>query len=214
MLPEDPDLSYDSVAHLSTLANLSTEEIVRECLSYRDAPDTSEKEKEDLFRRTLDFFPDSSRAYAEGLRMLVATHGAEKVSIATGRMLAACHEVLGRLQIEVSSRARSRTWACWDMGKQYHYLHHPQKANPDYSIEDPLSSSKKFQEIVDRHVGWELFNTRSRPTSSLRKAYADHTEIRELLDMKPKDNGTLSSKNLALLGCSVRTALGVPDESL
>ena len=100
----------------------------------------------------------------------------------------------------------------WDLGKQFYYFLHPEQSGVKYEIANPLSSEKKQQEIIDRHLGWEAyaaFNSNSPESVEWRNtiiANPKFTKALEILNKKPKENKTLSSFDLTALGTLLRKA--------
>ena len=123
-------------------------------------------------------------------------------------MLDEASKTMDRYEIIPSPYAQSKTWALWDISKQYYYFTHPKEVDPKYKIANPMESKGKQQEIVDRHVGWEVYGAYhgDQQGSILERLKTNRRfrEIKAYLDKAPKANGTLSSYDLAALGSLLR----------
>jgi hypothetical protein len=82
----------------------------------------------------------------------------------------------------------SLSWAMWDLGKQECFFLHPDQNDPAYLLGDPLVSIEKRHEIVDRHVGWELFPAGQRNDTSLLEHIPEisRSRVMEFLSRTPK----------------------------
>jgi hypothetical protein len=119
-------------------------------------------------------------------------------------MVSEATDILGRFDIPKSQYLGSKTWAMWDIGKQYYYATHPDEADPKYVIADPLKSPEKVQEMIDRQVGWEAYRAKDSKFAEKYKKHPLYKKLQEYLGMKSKNRDTLSSKDLAELGALVR----------
>jgi len=178
--------------------------VIEQYLSYQDAALPTETKQSSLeFSRK----SPSASAYAETLLEMTGKYNLYKVEQAAKGMVKECDEVLTQLGILPTPYSKSKTWAMWDIGKQYYYFTHPEKADAGYTLGDPLESDEKRQEIVNRHIGWEAFAafTKRGNKDFIRHVPKERRETAlEYLGRVPKENGTLSSKELAELGALLR----------
>ncbi len=135
----------------------------------------------------------NAHKYAQKLVELYEAHGGKKLGRLAATMTKAAEESLRLAGInEPSEYCKSPTWALWDIAKQAYLAEHPEESSGEYATReldgqrfdnliDPTSSGEsiaeldgeevdlaelKRQEIIDRHVGWEV--VRSWYTSSPR----------------------------------------------
>lgn len=174
-----------------------------EALAYQDAP----LSKEELERmREYTATSESASRYAIALESLEqALGGKEQVEKLANSIHGEMMENARRLNLPVSPYGISKTWAVWDLGKQHYFYTHPSEADTRYKI-TPAQSPEKMQEIADRHLGWEAYMTyRGNPT--WRKQIdgdSRYAKAQEYFSRSPKENGTLSSLELAELGKILR----------
>lgn len=183
----------------------SLKKSIIEDLSYQDV-DVPLDIKQQMLEDTMA--SESANKYAESLAEL-SEHigGFESVGVVADKLVEKMSAEAERLGIPVSPFGKSRTWAIWDMGKQYYYFTHPNENDSKYPIGDPFSEAKS-EEIVNRHLGWEAYGAynQNEQKEFLEKIPADkRLSILGLLKRRPKDNGTLSSKELAELGALLRS---------
>ena len=153
----------------------------------------------------------SAQLYAKSLLELFIEHGPEKVVELAKRMVTECVDALGQIGIYPSPFGESLSWAMWDIAKQHHFYTHPDQASALYPARDPISSVELMVEMVNRHIGWELYGA----YSTGRYSAADlelfiparvQTEVKKFLELPPKpENGTLSSWQLSQLGALIRS---------
>ena len=168
-------------------------------LSYNDAP-VSDAEKE----RMLEFNRESPTAmkYAESLRHLAESRNLQELEEIAKEMVAEVKKTLAKLGVMISPHGESRSWALWDIAKQEYFVEHPKEHNPKYALGNIFELPQKREEIVCRQAGWELYRAyHNGNTSFAEKVKGENEkEFRILLEKAPKDNGTLSSLDLARLG--------------
>ncbi len=183
--------------------SLSKEDVVSKYLSYQDT-DVSADEKKAMLEYTLN--PDKSGLkYAESLQEILVNNPKERVEGVASHMVTEAKDILKKLGVPGSTYLGSKTWAMWDIGKQYHYFTHPDEADKKYSIADPFKSPEKIKEIIDRHVGWEAYHTKDKKFAERFRKNPAYNKLQELLSKAPKsNNGDLSSKDLAELGSVIR----------
>ncbi len=183
--------------------SLSQEDIVSKYLAYQDM-DVSADEKRSMMEYVMN--PEKSGLkYADALQEVLATNPKEQVEGTASHMVAEAKNILNKLGVSGSPYLGSKTWAMWDIGKQYHYFTHPDEADKKYTIADPFKSPEKIAEIVDRHVGWEAYRMKDKRFAERFSKHPLYRKLQELLNKAPKStNGDLSSKDLAELGSVIR----------
>jgi len=150
----------------------------------------------------------SASKYAESLEQMSGNESLERLrqlaDIIKGEMITAAKKI----GLPISVYGKSKSWAMWDLGKQFYYFLHPEQSGVKYEIANPLSSEKKQREIVDRHLGWEAYAAFNSPESvewrNTISADPKFSKAIEILNKKPKENKTLSSFDLAALGALLR----------
>lgn len=183
--------------------SLSTEDIVTEYLAYQDIP-ASADEKKAMLEYSLK--PESpGMKYAESLQEILEVSPKEQIEGVASHMVTEAKGILNKYGIRGSNYLKSKTWAMWDIGKQYHYFTHPDETDKKYSIANPLKSHEKIQEMIDRQVGWEVYRMKKENFADKFKKHPLYARLQELLRRVPKNsNGSLSSKDLAELGSVIR----------
>lgn len=179
----------------------SRTELVRKYLMYKDInPDWDSSEEESK---------ENAQSYGAALEEMIADPSYETAHRKIRRTFDALMKKSG---LETSRVGKSESWIHWDLAKQYHFFKNPDKAMAGYDIGNPLTDRKIAQQISDRHFGWELYTkgNAGKQEFEMSKALEDALEIPEvkkLFKKKPKENGTLSSKDLAELGRLVRESM-------
>lgn len=172
-------------------------------LSYADAPVSAEERQ-----RMLDFNRKSLSAqnYATSLRHLAERRNLSELDALAKEMIAKVKEVLDRLGIPISAYGNSKSWALWDIGKQEYFAEHPEEANENYAVGGILELPEKREEIVNRHIGWELYGAYTNGNRGFveKIGTGEKEEVEELLKTPPKENRTLPSYKLARLGMLAR----------
>ena len=191
-----------------TPGKLSPQDLLKAYLSYQDAPLPPDVKAETLQYTVED---QSAKKYAMSLVDMSSTHTIQTLERAARAMTDECINTLHRLGIQPSPYGESVTWAMWDMSKQFYFFTHPGENDSNYSVGDPLIDQTKYEEIVDRHVGWEAFaaynGNEERDFVGQIHNPEIRTQVTSYLDRTPKENGTLSSKELAELGALLRRTL-------
>ncbi|MGE5541078.1 MAG: hypothetical protein ACM3TU_02220 [Bacillota bacterium] len=186
-------------------AEFVTNRIVETDLSYQDA-DIPEEQKRGILQEQRG--ATKGKRYAESLVLASETGGLEAIrSLADGMRTTMLSEA-ARLGIPVSPYGRSKSWAMWDIGKQYHFFSNPDQNDPRYEIGNPLESESKQEEMINRHLGWEAY-TAYLTNEEFRNRVVSDPAFKPALDLfnkPPKERGTLSSYDLAELGKVLRTA--------
>ena len=172
-------------------------------LSYSDAPVSDEEKK-----RMLEWTQGSPRAtkYAESLRHLAETRNLHEIEEIAKEMIAEVKKTLARLGVSLSAYGESRSWALWDIAKQEYYAEHVEENDPRYARGNIFELPQKRDEIINRHIGWELYKAYHGGERSFVEKAKDHNyeELKMLLERQPKENGTISSFELAWIGEIVR----------
>jgi hypothetical protein len=177
------------------------EDMISDYLSYQDM-EVPADEKKSMLDWSIN--SESANKYAEALQDMLAHTSKNQIEGLASHMVFDAKEILKKIGLRGSAFAESKTWAMWDIAKQYHYATHPDEADAKYSNVDPLRSPKKIQEIVDRHVGWEAYRAKDKKFARKFKKHPLFKTLNEYLNKKPKENGDLSSKDLAELGALLR----------
>lgn len=179
--------------------------VIEQDLSYQDAV-----LPEEVKQRTLDWSKksESAQKYANSIVELSQRANLETIRQAGKEITQIMSAEATRLGIPVSSYGKSNTWAMWDIGKQNYFFTHQAENNPTYEIGDPLTSETKREEIINRHLGWEAYAAfRGNVAQEWRqKIMSDRkfSNALELLNKSPKQNNSLSSRDLAELGKILR----------
>lgn len=180
--------------------------IAERYLSYQDA-----ELPEDTKAKMLEWSKtqDNPKKYAEAIEQMAHKENLDQLQKRAGALRDKMLEQSKKLGIPVSHHGKSISWVMWDLGKQYRYFIHPEESGEGYEIDNPLTSEKKQQEIINRHLGWEAyaaFNSPQNPDFRNRiTADSRFTKALDLLRKSPKENRTLSSKDLAELGAVLTT---------
>lgn len=183
----------------------SREQMIESDLAYQDA-----QLSDDVKRRTLDWSKtsESAQRYADSLLQLSQRETLEAIRNLARKILDTMLAEATRIGMPITTYGRSMSWAMWDIGKQYHFFTHPDQIEPGYEeTGNPLESQTKQDEIINRHLGWEAYAAFSGNVQGWReKVERDpkFTPALELLSKPPKQNNTLSSKDLADLGRTLR----------
>jgi len=200
--------NIDTAEKQETANEFIKENIIKNYLSYKDTGLS-----EELKKKMLEYNMQSGNAmrYAEAIIEFSKKYNLNMLEQKSGEMVGKCLDVLKNIGIKPSDYAVSKTWANWDVAKQFYYFTHPEEINPKYKIQDPLSSANKSQEIINRHVGWEIYRAynqgKEREFLYKIKDIGLREQIKEMLNSAPKENGTLSSWKLAELGLLIGEAI-------
>jgi hypothetical protein len=183
------------------------EQILERYLSYQDGNFTDEQKQRMLEANSRN---PSAGIYAESLVEAADTEGIEAIESKAQELKAKVLDEAMRLGIPVSEAGRSIAWAMWDIGKQYHFFKNPEQNDPKYTIGNPLESEEKQGEIVNRHLGWEAFAAYKNfpPYKKMIEENPAFAAAHEHFNKEPKENGSLSSAELALLGEALRGVEG------
>lgn len=179
--------------------------VIKDDLSYQDAILSEEVKKQ-----SLDWSKESESAqkYADSILQLSQRVSLERLRQLARELVLTMNAEATRLGIPVSPYGKSITWAMWDIGKQNYFFTHQAENDPAYKIGDPLTSDEKHEEIINRHLGWEAYLTFHNDVMLEWKQKImndpNFSDALELLNKPPKQNYTLSSKELAELGKILR----------
>lgn len=175
-------------------------------LSYADAPVSSE-EKERMLAFTRE--SGSAQKYAESLRHLAERRNLSELDGIGRKMIEEVKKVLAKLGLKMSAYGESRTWALWDIAKQEYFAEHSDENDGAYKVGGIFELPEKKEEIVNRHTGWEVYKAHSGGERAFleRLRGEGKEEIMGLLAHEPKENGTLSSYELARLGELIKRAV-------
>lgn len=172
-----------------------------ETLSYSDVA-MSPDEKAAMEAHTRN--SPNGLKYVSALTELVSEHGIPKLTQLTHDSMLETYRRLSTHGIDLSRYGRSVSWFLWDLAKQSYYSKNPDSADPLYIAADPMENPEKINEIINRHIGWELYGAYANTPDADKAAFiASHNippVVVSILDSPPKANGTLSSSKLAELG--------------
>lgn len=184
--------------------------IVESLLSYQDA-NLPEKQK----RGMLDWSRgnESAQKYARSLEEIAHVKNLSEIQKMSKTLRDKMLNDAQKIGLPVSPHGKSFSWASWDIGKQFYYFTHPNEADRNYTIANPLESEEKQREIIDRHLGWEAYAVFNNPATEERQRWKEkilgdprYSKALAFLNKTPKENRTLSSKDLAELGAILRTS--------
>ncbi len=203
---DTPEASPETALDLSKLSeeeNKKVSEIISNEISYQDSELTDE-----LKRKTLEWAKtsESSRKYSEALVVMNRKWKMENIEKLANDMVKKCQKTLADLGISSSTFGKSKSWAMWDIGKQFYFFAHKDQADTRYTIGNPMDSVPIQKEIIDRHVGWEVYGAFRKMNQAERQLFLDkfkgdsRLKITALLNKVPKPNNTLSSLDLTTLG--------------
>jgi hypothetical protein len=96
--------------------------------------------------------------YAKELQTLLRTKwGKDILNSKVSEIRKTYQELLNKLNINDSAYWKQDTWIYWDIAKQLHLSKNPSKSDPSkYSLWNPLTDNKISQDIIDRHLWWEI----------------------------------------------------------
>jgi hypothetical protein len=173
-----------------------------EALTFQDALVSDE---ERAVMREWGNNSESARRYAVALKdKEVRLGGPEKLKSWAEAIYIDMLQSAKELELPVSAHGHSRSWVLWDIAKQHYYLTHPDEADSRYSLPS-VENMDKMNEISLRHLGWEAykaFQESSEWKSKIRNR-PFWAKVKPYLERPPKENGTLSSLELAELGAAL-----------
>lgn len=178
------------------------DEIIEHLFGYEDIT-ISDKERE----RLSDDANRQGKAekYAHALREAFIRYGTEYVDQVANEIKESAIDFLDSAGINYSKYTNSRSWVLWDMARQYHYLLNPRQAPRRYRIADPLTDQVRYQEIIDRQIGWEVYNTPNKlPLLNRIQDPGLREEIEGLLGKRTRG---ISAPQAALLGRKIQEAV-------
>jgi hypothetical protein len=182
-------------------AEFMTSHILDKDLAYQDA-ELPKDHKEQMLQWSRS--SESAKKYAESIAEAGNVGGLETVRNMAHQMRDTMLSEATRLGIPVSPQGKSLSWAMWDTGKQYHFFTHQNENDAQYEIGNPLESEAKREEIVNRHLGWEAYAA-FQNNPEYRGRVSNNAPALTFFNKAPKQNGMLSSKDLAELGKVLRT---------
>jgi hypothetical protein len=215
---EEPDLlneAYDNARQELIEEYLSQPELlpdepssdaVPDLLSYQDANIPDDFKEKSLFAV---LHSDSGDKYTEDLSRTFDEIGAVETVLVAEAIKVEAVKLCKNLGIPVSPYANSITWVLWDIAKQRYLKNNPSESGVGYELGDPLQKTEesfaKRNEIMHRHIGWEAYQAYKSDPEFKKKMddkyeWGAKREVYDLFNRQPKENGTLSSKELAALG--------------
>lgn len=180
--------------------------IILENFSYRDSPTLDEEEKEQIAKKSLK--SSSARKYAKVLYDLEKEDKFEIYEMLGRKLFGKTLTLLQDFDIEPLPYSMSQSWVMWDIAKQLYFIKNPIYSSNKYSIEDPLESQEKQDEIVNRHIGWVIYREMlTGKIDNLLAKVQSSTYAKRIIDYmisKPEANkDSLPSYKLADLGKNV-----------
>ena len=139
-----------------TNENEDIENTIREYFSYSDAMELTDDEKSQILEKTLK--NNSAKKYAKILLKLKNQGLMPRVDNLVREIFAKTITQLTSYSVNPRPYTYSNSWVYWDIAKQIYYLDNPGESNSNYLLANPLESPEKIQEIIDRHIGWEIYS--------------------------------------------------------
>jgi hypothetical protein len=134
------------------IGQMSELEIYHEFLSYKGS--TFYKEESSI-RYYYDHI--SCQKYSSALKQIVSLYGESNLHNLASRLLNEFNSCMEKLDCMPSEVGKNQSWVYWDIAKQFYLFNHPEESNKNYKIENPFVSTDKQSEIVERHIGWEIY---------------------------------------------------------
>ncbi len=185
---------------------LTVEEVITEYLCYKDADLPKEVKDDALFDSLKD---ENARKYARALIELISEKGEAEVLRVASELMQDMEDAAESLELPLSPQGKNKTWAIWDIAKQYYFHTHRGENQLPYEPGNPFESKEKQEEIINRHLGWEAYML-FHATPEWKVFFEEDPRFADALPLlmkEPKpDNGTLSSHELAQLGKCLRAA--------
>ncbi len=213
LLEEQPDVSL-VVEDRENRAPID-ERTALELLSYADVISGEELEKAVAANA-------SKEGYKQTLIDLMQEHGKKEVMSQAAELRKKCLDTLKELGIEPTKYGESISWALWDITKQSYLAKHPEESDGSkYKLGYPLAQDQNgaelLQEIIDRHVGWEIMSKHDGEENAPINLSTEATnEILKILNESERnESGQLHSYDLAKVGRVVRELLAqaIPPEN-
>lgn len=129
--------------------------IIQNYLSYQDVDIPSER-KLDILRG--NFINASAQKYALSLAKLFELYTDRSIHLLAGALFSACEQKMLSLHASISPYGQSKSWVYWDIGKQFFYFENPSLSGQEYYISNPVADKQLQQQIVQRHLGWEIYH--------------------------------------------------------
>ena len=189
----------------SQTAEFLTNRIVAQYLSYSDA-ELPEEAKQEMLDWSLS--SESANTYARAIANAANEGGLESVRNLAKNLRDTMLAEASRLNIPISPHGKSSSWAMWDIGKQYYFFSHQNENDSRYGLGNPIDSELKKEEIINRHLGWEAYAA-FQSNLEYRNRIINNISVAPTLkffNTSPKENGTLSSYELAELGKLLRAS--------
>ena len=177
--------------------NLETTEQIKKYFSYGDAA-INDGQKRKAFADALA--ADHAHEYAAEIVKLSKEIGIEPVVRLANELRSDLYQKAGALHIEMTPYANSISWAMWSIARERFDFRHQDNVEEKNRkrLGDPITSKRKQNEIMRRHLGWETH-----------VAYRQHrlgadalipSGALPYLIKDPKVDGQLSSDELVKLG--------------
>lgn len=185
-------------------------QIILDFFTYKDSHELSDEEKEIIEMNTLK--SESAKRYANIIFKLEKENKLEEVKRVSKEIFAKTITKLNEYEVEPLPFTYSLSWAIWDIVKQIYYLENPQETTDKYILENPLESEEKQQEIIDRHIGWEVYTQMCSENlnnflNKIRDPVFGKRVINVMIDKTNDGDKRMPSYKLSELGKNVRMAL-------
>jgi len=180
------------------VGDMEEEEVIKQYFSYNDTLNRPEEE--------ITIYPYQKK-YVESFKEITRK---ENFVSTVDKIRDEYENVMQKLSLDSSIFGMSQSWIYWDLAKQDYFFNNQQEADSKYDIGNPSVEENIQNQIVNRHIGWEIFGNFKEDTSivdRLNKSDDSFNRIVELLDKTPKENQTLSSYDLGELGKYIRKNL-------
>lgn len=163
---------------------------------------------------------DNLYLYTDELKKLIDAHGEDAIKQIADQLQQKFFQLADELKLFTPSVfSKSKTWIFWDIAKQSYLSSRPWASSKEYRLANPMKDEQVQQEIVNRHLGWEIYaNGFRKDDDNFFNNDEFHyiwesphaKEIRDLIEKQPKENSNppdLSSADLAKLGALVRSVI-------
>lgn len=175
-------------------------EVYKNFLSYKGTRTYHLRNLEEEFR---NYGNNSCQKYSQSLKKLAALYGEDHLKdLVRNNIRRRFMEKMKHTKCPPSEYGKNDTWIYWDLAKQYYYFMNPEESNPNkYDLADPVTSEKLQEEMIERHVGWEIFHPNRKYFIEMidRKGF-DDPEVLQYFINPIKSDQRLNSRQYQELG--------------
>lgn len=204
-----PDANDSRIQQLS-LAYLSYQDI-----DYSEEADTGrirryrERVQEGVRQKRAFEISDNEKNYARALSRIIEEYNETRLREVVSTIHQRFSEIYKQLfpTTPLNPFSKSKSWIAWDVAKQYYLWRVPEAAGAGYRLANPMEDEQLQQEIIERHLGWELFKKFKDRTKQilpsvdfLAEKYNANTQAQRLREILQKDEGAISSKEFTEAG--------------